>query len=368
MSNGAPAFFEGTEKRIEIDFAGDGDLRKVDMSDWKEVVHLSATQILNHKEGSKFTSFLLSESSLIVYPKKAVIKTCGQTTPIGSVAKIMSAAKGVGMEPEWLCYSRKNFLSPAEQPAEHQSMVVETAFCRKACGGIGDAFVLGPMTGEHWFVYDANFKLRDCTKTGDFQLDMMMYGLPNDVQQVFHTSEPEGSRAGATAMTKASGLGDIISSIGGEVDDYCFDKCGYSCNIHAGDAYAMVHVTPQESCSYASFETNIGSTHIGSDQIGATIGADISGSLDTLVGGVLDCFRPERVTITLFIDKGALEAVDNAPFKAAERRYKQKNCTSTHFEQDYLAIIANFAREPGQKRALEPRAPGPPPAKVGRGS
>jgi len=363
MSNDAPSFFEGTEKRIEIDFAGDGDLRKVDMSDWKEVVHLSATQILNHKEGSKFTSFLLSESSLIVYPKKAVIKTCGQTTPIGSVAKIMSAAKGVGMEPEWLCYSRKNFLSPAEQPAEHQSMVVETAFCRKACGGVGDAFVLGPMTGEHWFVYDANFKWTDCTKKGDFHIDMMMYGLPSDVQQVFHTSEPEGSRAGATAMTKASGLGDIISSIGGEVDDYCFDKCGYSCNIHAGDAYAMVHVTPQESCSYASFETNIGS-----DLIGAAIGADVSGSLDTLVCGILDSFRPERVTITLFIDQGALEAVGNAPFKAAERRYKQKNCTSTHFEQDYLAIIANFAQEPGRKRPPEAQAAGPPPAKAERGS
>jgi len=346
------AFFEGTEKRIEIDFSGDGDLRKVDRSEWTEVARLSATQILNCKETTSFTSFLLSESSLLVYPSKVMIKTCGKTTPMASIAKVISLAKGVAMEPEWLCYSRKNFLSPTEQPVEHQSMETETELCRKACFGVGDSYVLGPMTGEHWFVYNADFLGVDCKTRGDFHVDMMMYGLPKDVQQVFHTTEPEGSRAGATAMTRASGLGDLTTSIGGEVDDYCFENFGYSCNIHAGDAYATVHVTPQDNCSYASFETNVGSDRT------KVVDADVSQLLSRVVGSVLDNFRPARVTLTLFIDQGAAEALGDAPFKAAEARYKQTNYISTWFEKDYRAIIANYVQEPApettaRKRLLE---------------
>eukprot|EP00439_Symbiodinium_sp_Y106_P068164 s1006_g11.t1 len=55
----------GTEKRIEIDFRGEADLRNADPKCWEEVVQLSATQILNCKKTDGFTSFLLSESSLI---------------------------------------------------------------------------------------------------------------------------------------------------------------------------------------------------------------------------------------------------------------------------------------------------------------
>merc|ERR1719230_842475 len=92
-----------------------------------------------------------------------------------------------------------------------------------------------------------------------------MYELPQEVRRCFYTAEPEGSAAGAAAMTKGSGLGACIAEISKEVivDDYCFAPCGYSCNAHAGASYAIVHVTPEENCSYASFETNVGSSFDG---------------------------------------------------------------------------------------------------------
>merc|ERR1711920_623381 len=96
--------------------------------------------------------------------------------------------------------------------------------------------------------------------------------------------------------------------IGGEVDDYCFAPCGYSCNVHAGDTYAMVHVTPQEGCSYASFETNFGATRDALPESG------IGKRLSSLVGQVLDAFRPGRLTMTLFVDMGAMPALEGAPF------------------------------------------------------
>mmetsp|Transcript_62516 Transcript_62516/g.141009 ORF Transcript_62516/g.141009 Transcript_62516/m.141009 type:complete len:386 (+) Transcript_62516:106-1263(+) len=342
-----PDFFEGTEKRIELDFTGSGDLRSVPRAGWEEVVRLSATQILNEKVTKEFTSFLLSESSLVVYPTKVIIKTCGRTVPICCVGKVLDLARGVGLEAEWLCYSRKNFLAPSAQPWEHQSKEAEIALCRQACLGTGDAYVLGQMTGDHWLVYDAQFKWTDCTARGDFQVDLMMYDLPKDVQQLFHTSHEEGSREGAKMMTSSSGLGDAVASIGGEIDDYCFSPCGYSCNVHAGDAYAMVHVTPQEGCSYASFETNFGSSRAGQPT------GDISGRLNDLVGRVLDVFRPKRLTLTLFIDQGAEEFVGKAPFAAADTRYQRRTYTTTYFEQDYAATIANYVTAEERKRARE---------------
>ena len=106
-----------------------------------------------------------------------------------------------------------------EQPHEHQSMEGEVEACRKVFGSVellvfkgllniaevGDAFVLGPLTGEHWLFYDAmylpatqqhsddiNFEsliVFDSTfesnymERGDFTIDVMMYDLPKAVQE-----------------------------------------------------------------------------------------------------------------------------------------------------------------------------------------
>lgn len=333
-------FFEGTEKRVEVDFApmGGSDLRVVKHEDWAGVVRLSQTTIIGCKETAHFTSFLLSESSLLVYPSKVIIKTCGRTVPLASIEMILELAKGAGMEPEWLCYSRKNFLAPSQQPKEHQSADAEIALCRKACG-TGEAYILGPLTGEHWLLYNAEFKQVDSSVRGDFTVDMMMYGLPEDVRSKFYSDKPEGSREGAEEMTRSSGLGAMAETINGEVDDYCFAPCGYSCNAHAGDAYFITHVTPEEGCSYASFETNFGSS-----RSGEPLTTSAAKPLNDLIRRVLDVFKPERLTMTLFIDAGALEAIGDAPFAATDSAYRRVNTNSYHFETDYIATVGNFVR------------------------
>mmetsp|Transcript_81847 Transcript_81847/g.181938 ORF Transcript_81847/g.181938 Transcript_81847/m.181938 type:complete len:139 (+) Transcript_81847:3-419(+) len=102
----------------------------------------------------------------------------------------------------------------------------------------------------------------------------------------------------------------------------------------------MVHVTPQENCSYASFETNYGSVR--GDGF-ALEGSDVGDRVGALIGRVLDVFRPRKLTVTLFTDQGAAGAIGEKPFGAAlDRKYKRRMCTSTYFEQDYSAIIANF--------------------------
>eukprot|EP00927_Polykrikos_kofoidii_P073016 TRINITY_DN69090_c0_g1_i1.p1 TRINITY_DN69090_c0_g1~~TRINITY_DN69090_c0_g1_i1.p1 ORF type:complete len:366 (-),score=58.28 TRINITY_DN69090_c0_g1_i1:21-1118(-) len=348
-------FFEGTEKRIEIDFettasvlestaVPQSSLLDVPTESWAEVVKLCQTTILSSKESSGFKSYLLSESSLLVYPDKLIIKTCGRTVPLASVEKVLSLAHGVGKEPVWLVYSRKSFLKPLAQPEEHRDMNAEVSACQRACNGRGDAYILGPLTGDHWLVYNADFIPRDGTSRGDFTIDMMMYGLPEDVRKCFQTTAPEGSREGADEMTRSSGFGAVIASIGGEIDDYSFLPCGYSCNAHANGAYCVTHVTPEESCSYASFETNFGCDFFN------TLDTDISGKVNGLVSQVLEVFKPEHLTLTLFTDAGAITALGGAPF-CVPAPYMRKNTNTYSFELDYSATVANYARS--REQALE---------------
>eukprot|EP00439_Symbiodinium_sp_Y106_P069811 s1006_g12.t1 len=181
------------------------------------------------------------------------------------------------------------------------------------CNEVGDAYILGPLTGEHWLFYDALYLPANYLERGDFTIDVMMYDLPKTVQEVFHTTEPEGSRSGN------SGLQDVADFLKAEVDDYCFEGCGYSCNMHTGLSYAMVHVTPQDNCSYASFETNFGSTlnHLPEGELQET--------LNTLLGKVIDAFSPGRLTLTLLLDVGAIPFLGSAPFAAADARYRRSH-------------------------------------------
>ena len=52
------------------------------------------------------------------------------------------------------------------------------------------------------------------------------------------------------------------------------------------DTYFTVHVTPQEGCSYVSFETNLEQD-----------------SYTTLINQVIAIFRPQRCTVSLFANK-----------------------------------------------------------------
>ncbi|MBT6326344.1 MAG: adenosylmethionine decarboxylase, partial [Bdellovibrionales bacterium] len=45
-------------------------------------------------------------------------------------------------------------------------------------------------------------------------------------------------------------------------DDFVFDPCGYSLNGINGSDYMTIHITPEESISYVSLETNIGAKFI----------------------------------------------------------------------------------------------------------
>mmetsp|Transcript_21400 Transcript_21400/g.18241 ORF Transcript_21400/g.18241 Transcript_21400/m.18241 type:complete len:98 (-) Transcript_21400:197-490(-) len=82
-----------------------------------------------------------------------------------------------------------------------------------------------------------------------------MYDLPENVRCKFFGNKVCSKTA--DYMTEISGISDIYP--GAKIDAINFTPCGYSCNASLDDGHSFftIHVTPEEACSYASFETNV---------------------------------------------------------------------------------------------------------------
>ena len=69
------------------------------------------------------------------------------------------------------------------------------------------------------------------------------------------------------------------------------------------ESFYTIHVTPEEQCSYVSFETNVRMSNY-----------------EALVKNVLEVFRPKRFTMTMVADEGALRQMRGAPDQCAVLR------------------------------------------------
>src|SRR5690606_18733112 len=132
-------------------------------------------------------SYLLSESALFMYKHKLIMKTCGTTTLLRSIPMLLCCAKSLALEPDWITYSRKDFMFPRAQQFPHSSFAEEVQFLNTMFNGT--AYVHGPINADHWFTYVA-----DCSKTSpglstDRTLNMMMFDLDAKVAEHFTRSE-----------------------------------------------------------------------------------------------------------------------------------------------------------------------------------
>ena len=173
--------FEGPEKLLEVWFAPSPDLlpfgtqadglKAVSADVWKEMLDLVHCKVLSVVESEDVDAYLLSESSMFVFPHKLVLKTCGTTTLLWGLRSMLEiAATHAGFPhntstlvrnatssaaaPYRVFYSRKNFLYPDQQKGPHRSWGDEVRFL----DGLflnGSAYMIGKMNGEHWYLYTA---------------------------------------------------------------------------------------------------------------------------------------------------------------------------------------------------------------------
>jgi len=286
--------FEGPEKVLEVWFIptkatpslqnNQDDqkcgLRGVKKDKWERMLALVKCQILSVIGNEYLDAYLLSESSMFVYPRQVVLKTCGTTTLLNAVPELLSIARSVGLVVEDVFYNRQNYFFPEKQLHPHRSFsdevkTLDTYFTN------GAAYTVGKLNGNHWNFYNAERKqnLDDgvaCSQEEDVTFELLMTGLNPELMKRFYYD----SKSTPAKATKESGIANLLP--GALIDDFVFEPFGYSMNGLLKDGYFTIHVTPQESCSFASFETNI-----------------VLLDYTELAEKVLQCFQPQRFILTL---------------------------------------------------------------------
>ncbi|KAK9098030.1 hypothetical protein Syun_025075 [Stephania yunnanensis] len=288
----SPIGFEGFEKRLEITFSeapfyldpeGLG-LRALTRAQIDTILDAARCSIVDQLSNSEFDSYVLSESSLFVYPLKIVIKTCGTTKLLLSIPPILELANMLSLCVHSVVYSRGTFIFPDAQPAPHRSFAEEVAVMNGFFGYLssgGKAYVLGDpeVPNRNWHVYSAS-DVEPNEANRAITLEMCMTGLDKEKASVFFKKSEAYS---AKEMTKMAGISEILPSF--EICDFDFDPCGYSMNAIDGDAYSTIHVTPEDGFSYASYEA------MGFNPSSVEFGP--------LVKRVLKCFGPSEFSVAI---------------------------------------------------------------------
>lgn len=359
--------FEGPEKTLECMFRRkDGHVKSVlpgqksgfrtlPRRDLDNICTKARCTILSSMSNNYLDAYVLSESSLFVYNYMVVIKTCGTTTLLRCLALLIELGRRLELELDWVGYSRKNFNFPDDQCFPHGSFTQELEYLyghKQLCEKLnGNGYTLGPITGDHWFVFVADKTIRNVGDLdNDRVLNIMMFDIIPDVAKIFYydkydmlrqegeTNEDVGKRI-SLQQTRASGIDSLCP--GAMIDARAFEPCGYSMNAILYKSYYTMHITPEEGSSYASFETN-----------------QKLASYTSLINNVVRTFKPRRFVMTLMADEGGLKEIKGNPLTESsdfskivvpsrekgknDTVYKKTNLASIKVEDDCCCYMGNW--------------------------
>lgn len=309
------ASFEGPEKLLEIWFASSHDklptsahsrgLMAIPCEKLAGMLDIVQCKVLSTIQSSTVDAYLLSESSMFVFPHKIILKTCGTTMLLIGLSKLLELAHEVGLHKvHRVFYSRKSFMFPDRQPQPHRSWDDEVSYLNTYFGN-GSAYLVGMINGDHWHLYltSPDRDVNDTSDTADETLEILMSDIcPVNARQFYSNAVAQTQGAGpmpniseghilGMTVARSSGLSDVFHAThpDAKLDAYVFDPCGFSANgvvpcDRAPNAYFTVHVTPEPVCSYASFETNV----------------PCGSSPKDVINSVVSIFRPGKFSVSYF--------------------------------------------------------------------
>lgn len=256
-------FFEGSEKKIEIVTRPDvPSLRTLGQAYWKQLVEKAHAEILSMVSNELCDAYLLSESSLFVWDDRCLMLTCGTTTLVDA-ATLFIEDQGVAAI-DFFSYQRKNEYQPHLQRTTiaHDLQQLRELLPMSACQ-------FGYLDSHHHYLFWSAAPDYQ-PLTDDRTSELLMYHITGPAALRLNCEEQQ--------LTTIRELLDLKTLLPGfKLDDFLFQPCGYSVNAIKEHHYATIHITPQQSSSYVSFETNL----------------DLGGEYSWIVRRLLDELQPQ---------------------------------------------------------------------------
>ncbi|CAH8381439.1 unnamed protein product [Eruca vesicaria subsp. sativa] len=292
--------FEGFEKRLELRFfhattnKNPMGLRLIDFESLNQVLTQVQCTVVSAVANHTFDAYVLSESSLFVYPTKLIIKTCGTTQLLKSIQPFINLARDLNLTLRACRYSRGSFIFPNAQPFPYtafQDEVVTVEASLPKSLRHRKASVMTPSnninTPRAWHVFTASADVEpDESNNNVLVVEVCMTELDRVNALTFFKrkgDDKKNSDSAGREMTRMSGIDTINENA--FICDFAFDPCGYSMNGVDGERYSTIHVTPEDGFSYASFEC------------GLSLYDDGRGDVAEVLCRAIDVFRPDCVSI-----------------------------------------------------------------------
>ena len=263
--------FEGSEKKIELVFSSNSpSLFEQPLSFWEKIVKSCGARVISCSKFPQIHSYILSESSLFVWEHRLVLITCGKTALSRAFIKILKKFPEKFIE---VCFfQRKNeFFPQIQRSCFHKDLKKIT---KKISG---KAYRFGPLHDHHFFLFHSESDFMPDEQ--DQTLEILIYD-----SEIFK----DGSSDKTSHLKKA--LGKTFP--GFEIHDHFFTPLGYSLNAIRDHFYYTVHITPEQSFFYISFETNIKEK-----------------SVKFLMDKILNIFKPRRFDFILFESRGTKKEI-----------------------------------------------------------
>mmetsp|Transcript_9861 Transcript_9861/g.16377 ORF Transcript_9861/g.16377 Transcript_9861/m.16377 type:complete len:505 (-) Transcript_9861:256-1770(-) len=420
-----PDCFEGPEKTMEVCFIpgiGEADgLRKLSRKQLDFLCTEAKCSILSKISSAYMDAYVLSESSLFIYKHRYIMKTCGTTTLLHCLDSLLRFADELKMELMWVGYSRKNLLFPTQQAWPHSNFGDEIEYLNSnkmlqdRLNGV--AHILGPVTGDHWFVYVAD---------NPPHMAALIESHKHSEGKRLTLEEGESSSPSTTVaecITKSKSTGCLSSSSGGSVDldssmmtmegvtvnmmmfdldrevaklfyqpeDHSVsDGCGAGCapqsqtvaaamGKHMTKAAGIDHLVPGATIDETSFcpcgYSMNAILHDAYSTIHITPEPDCSyASFETnttlrayspLVRNALNVFRPKRFVLTMFADDVAYTNLEEIPTSAREffvpkiGMYRRTTVSSTNIGAELNCTMACFTLVTGEVKVQKSLIPKP---------
>ncbi len=305
--------FEGTEKKLELilDRPLPGWHGRLPHR-WKAAVEACGATIVNRMTTPAVDAYLLSESSLFVWEHRVLMITCGQTNLVESTGPLLEQIRAENVAA--VVYARQNMRDPTGQP---RSFADDRRYLASFFDGQTRRF--GPADGDHVDFFYAGLKISP--QVPDATLQVCMHDLDPGAESVFAVAAD--NRCPSSAIDRIKAL-----LPGMQLDQHFFEPCGYSLNAVDGGFYSTVHVTPQQSESYASFETNRPGRDTG-----------------TLLGKLVEVFRPERFSTLLTTHiNGAHPGLNVLPSEIAHARYHLASQTCADLGKAFKITFGRYSQ------------------------